>query len=132
MCTNICQLQLSMMTSPVDLNIVTIGNMSIDSKPVETDGKRGRCRGITVDPGAGESVVKPDDWPNVDLKPSKGSVKGQRHVGPGGEKEDNPGESTVKVGSRTTRWRRHLKSSDIPRSQGPQAAACSVRGERQR
>ena len=58
----------------VDLNTVTIGNMSTDSKPVETDGKRGRYREITVDSGAGESVVNPDDWPNVDLKPSKKRV----------------------------------------------------------
>ena len=65
----------------VELNAITIGNMSIDSKPVETDGRRGRNREITVDSGAGESVVNPDDWPNVDLKPSKGSVKGQRYVG---------------------------------------------------
>ena len=62
----------------VDLNAVTIRKMSIDSKPVATDGERGRYREITVDSGAGESVVNPDDWPNVDLKPSKGSVKGQR------------------------------------------------------
>ena len=57
--------------------------MSIDSKPVETDGKRGRYREITVDSGAGESAVSPDYWPNVDLKPSKCSVKGQRYVGLG-------------------------------------------------
>ena len=38
------------------------GNMSIDSKPVETDGKRGRYRQITFDSGAGESVVNPDEW----------------------------------------------------------------------
>ena len=81
----------------VDLNKVTIGNMSIDSKLVETDGKRGRYREITVDSGAGESVVNPDDWPNVDLKPSKGSVKGQRYAGSGGEQIDNLGELTVKV-----------------------------------
>ena len=37
----------------VDLNAVTIGNMSIDSKPVATDGGRGRYPGITVDSGAG-------------------------------------------------------------------------------
>ena len=55
----------------MDLNAVTIGNMSIDSKPVTTDGERGRYREITVDCGAGESVVNPDDWPNIDLKPSK-------------------------------------------------------------
>ena len=81
----------------MDLNAVKIGNMSIDSKPVATDGERGRYREITVDSCAGESVVNPDDWPNIDLKPSKGSVKGQRYVGPGGEKIDNLGELTVKV-----------------------------------
>ena len=75
----------------VDLNAVTIGNVSIDSKPVATDGARGRYRELTVDTGAGEAVVNPDDWPNVDLKPSKSSVKGQRYVGPGGEKIDNFG-----------------------------------------
>ena len=81
----------------VDLNIVTISNMSIDSKPVETDEKRGRYREITVDSGSGESVANPDDWPNVDLKPSKGSVEGQRYVVPRGEKMDNLGELTIKV-----------------------------------
>ena len=55
----------------MDLNTVTINNMFVDSKPVETDGKRTRYREITVDSGAGESVVNPDDWPNVDLKPSR-------------------------------------------------------------
>ena len=81
----------------VDLKAVTIGNMSIDSKHVATECERGRYREITVDSGAGESVVNPDDWPNVDLKPSKGSVSGQRYVGPGGETIDNLGELTVKV-----------------------------------
>ena len=68
---------------------VTIGNMSIDNKLVATDGERGRYRENTVDSGAGESVLNPDDWPNIDLKTSKGSVKGQRYVGLGGEKIDN-------------------------------------------
>ena len=70
----------------VDLNAVTIGNMSIDSKHVATDGERGRHREITADSSARESVVNPDNWPNIGLKPSKGSVKGQRYVTPGGEK----------------------------------------------
>ena len=81
----------------VDLNTVTIDNMTIDSESRGTDEKRGRYREITVDSGAGESVVNPDYWPSVDLKPSKGSVKGQRYVGPGGERIDNLGELTVKV-----------------------------------
>ena len=73
----------------MDLTAVTIGNVSIDSKPVATDGERGWYRDISVDSSAGESVVNPDDWPNIDLKPSKGSVKGQRYVGLGGDKIDN-------------------------------------------
>ena len=81
----------------VDLNAVTIGNMSIDSNLVATDGERGRYREIAVDSIAGESVVNPDDWPNVEIEPSKGPVKGQRYVGAGGEKIDNLGELTVKV-----------------------------------
>ena len=81
----------------VDLNAVTLGNMTIDSTPGESDGKRGRFKEITVDSCAGESVVNPDDWPNVDLQPSKGIMKGQRYVGPGGEKIDNLGELTVRV-----------------------------------
>ena len=79
----------------VDLNAVTIDNMSIDRKRGETDGKRVRYREITVDPGAGESVVNPDDWPNIDLKLSEESVKGQRYVGLGGEKVDNLRELTT-------------------------------------
>ena len=45
----------------VESNTVTVSNMSIDSKLVKTDGKRGRHRKITVDSCAGESVVDPDD-----------------------------------------------------------------------
>ena len=45
----------------------------------------------------GQPAVNPDDWPNIDLKPSNGSVKGQRYVGPEGEKIDNLGDLTVKV-----------------------------------
>ena len=45
----------------VELNTVMISNMFIDRKPVETDGKRGRYREITIDCGAGESVVNPDE-----------------------------------------------------------------------
>ena len=71
----------------VDLNAVTIGNMTIDSKPVATDGERGRYREITVD--SCRRIGCADDWPNVDLKLSMGSVKGQRYVDPGGEKIDN-------------------------------------------
>ena len=66
----------------VELNAVTIGNMSIDCKPVTTDGRRGRYREITVDSGAGESVVNPNDWPYVDLKSSQGSVKRTTIRGP--------------------------------------------------
>ena len=73
----------------VDLNAFTVGNMSIDSKSVATDHERGRYREVTVDSCAGESVVNPDDWPNIDLKPSKGAVERQQYVGSGGEKIDS-------------------------------------------
>ena len=66
----------------MDLNAVTVGNMTIDSKSGETDGKRGRYREITGDSGAGESVGNPDDWPNVDLKPSKRLSERTRIRGP--------------------------------------------------
>ena len=65
--------------------------------------------------------MNPNDWPNVDLKPSKVSVKGQRYVGFGGEKIDNLGELTVRVRTEITRWRRHFKPNDIPR--GPRSAS---------
>ena len=57
--------------------------MSIDSKLVESVSEVDTEKSPFT--RAGESVVNPEEWPNVDLKPSKGSVKGQRHVGPGGE-----------------------------------------------
>ena len=44
----------------VELYAVTISNVSIDSKLVETDGKRGRYREITFDSGEGKSVENPD------------------------------------------------------------------------
>ena len=113
----------------VDLNTVTISNLSIDNKLVQTEGRRGRYREITVDSSAGESVVNPEDWPNVFLKPSKGPVKGQRYVAPEGEKIDNLVELTVKVRTERHGWRRHLKPSDTPRCQGPQTLACSVTGD---
>ena len=89
----------------------------------------GRYREITVDSSAGESVVSPHKRPNADLKPSKGSVKGQRYVGVGGEKFDNLGELTVKF--RTEQ----LGGGDISsrnsgyflRGQGPQTLALRCR-----
>ena len=70
--------------------------------------------------------MNPDGWPNADLKPSLGSLKGQRYVGPGGEKKPNSGELTVKVRTEQHDGRRHLRSGCIPRDQGPQALACGV------
>ena len=70
----------------VELNTVTISNMSSDNKSVETTGMRGRHREIIVDSRDGESVANPSELPNVDLKPSKGSVEGPQHVGFGSER----------------------------------------------
>ena len=83
--------------------------------------KRGRYREITVDPGAGESVVNPDDWPTVDLKPSKGSAKGQRYVGPGGEKKDNLGELSVRVRTERHGWDDSSSRVTYQGGQGPRS-----------
>ena len=98
----------------VELNAVTIGNMSIDSKP---------------DSGTGESVVNPDVWPNVDLKPSKGSRKGQRYVGPGGETMDNLGELTVKVRTEQHGGADISSRVTLQGAQGPESLACGVRSD---
>ena len=55
--------------------------------------KWGRYGTLTVGSGTGESFVNTAEWP----RPSKGSLKEQRHVGPGGEKLDRLGNLTVKV-----------------------------------
>ena len=47
---------------------------------------------ITVDSGAGASVINPRDLPGVPLVPSAGSQRGQRYVGPGGEVIANLGQ----------------------------------------
>ena len=47
---------------------------------------------ITVDSGAGASVINPRDLPGVPLKPSPSSQRGQRYVGPGGEVIANMGQ----------------------------------------
>ena len=47
---------------------------------------------VTVDSGAGASVANPRDLPGVALRPSAGSLRGQRYVGPGGEVIANIGE----------------------------------------
>ena len=60
--------------------------------PVVSEG--GLCE-IMLDSGAGASVINPDDLPGVPVKPSEGSKRGQRYVGPGGEKIANEGELQV-------------------------------------
>ena len=97
----------------VELNTVTISSMSTNSKPVETDGKRGRHREITADSGAAKSIVSPVKWPIVDQKPSMGSVKGQRYVGPGGEKNEKWGEEALTVKVRTKQHSRGDLSSRV-------------------
>ena len=86
----------------VDLNEVTIGNMSIDSKPRVSEVGTEKSQWTPV---LENRFVNPGDWPNINLKPSKGSVKGQRYVGPGGEKVVNLGRIDGKSSHRTTRWR---------------------------
>ena len=75
----------------MELNAVTIGNMSIDSKPVEIDGRRDRYREVTGDSGAGGICNESRRWPNVD------TFKGLSERTTEGEKIDNLGDLTVKV-----------------------------------
>ena len=56
--------------------------------------------------------MNPDEWPHVDLKTSKGSVKGQRYVGLGGENIDNL-EVNADSAYRTTQWERRLKLNEV-------------------
>ena len=51
----------------VDLNAVTIGNMSIDSNLLQQMVSEVDTETSQLDSGAGESVVNPDEWPNVDF-----------------------------------------------------------------
>ena len=62
----------------MDLNVVTIGNMSVDSKLVATDGERGRYREITVDSGTRESVVNPNDWVECRLETDTSALEVKR------------------------------------------------------
>ena len=52
---------------------------------------------ITVDSGAGASVINPKDLPGSKLAPSAGSQCGQQYVGPGGEVIPNLGEVVTHV-----------------------------------
>jgi len=52
---------------------------------------------ITVDSGAGESVINPRDLPDVALEPSAGSRRGQVYLGPGGERIPNLGQLRTNV-----------------------------------
>ena len=47
---------------------------------------------LTVDSGAGDSVIDGDQWPNQPKRESEGSRKGRRYVGPGSEVIPNRGE----------------------------------------
>ena len=73
----------------IDLNVV-----DVSLNQVVPEG--GFCE-ITVDSGAGESVINPDDVPGAILRPSEGSRRGQRYVGAGGERLGNLGELVLSV-----------------------------------
>ena len=86
-------------TDLVPIGAVEVANLVLtDGSPAGSPGsRRGAQHEITVDTGAGESVVNPSEWPGAQVVPSAGSRRGQRYVGPGGEKIENLGELTVKV-----------------------------------
>ena len=75
--------------------------------------------------------MNPDEWPNVDLTPSKSSVKGQRYVGPGGEQIDNLGDFTVKI--RTEQHGGGDISSRVTfqRAKVRKPLLCSIRSDRE-
>ena len=52
---------------------------------------------VTVDSGAGESVANPKSMPQYPMKPSPGSLRGQRYRGPGGEVIPNQGQQKIAV-----------------------------------
>jgi hypothetical protein len=68
-----------------------ISKMEVDSL------SHGDRMDITVDSGAGESVVNPLSLPQYPLKPSAGSIRGQKYRGPGGEVIPNQGEQRIAV-----------------------------------
>ena len=79
----------------MSLGAVSVANIEFEQRQQQQG--RGRCHEITVDTGAGESVVSPEEWPAQQVRPSAGSQRGQCYVGPGGERIANMGETAVKL-----------------------------------
>ena len=62
-----------------ELYAVDVSSMTIGVSDRQDDGdRRGQPFELTVDSGAGESVVDPAHWPNATLAPSEGSKRGQK------------------------------------------------------
>ena len=144
-CTNVCQLKRHSTTSPVNEKTDRATTPMMESggltRWTSTQSQLATCPSTAnlLQQVVSEAGTRNHSWfgcrrigcksrrlAECRFEPSKGSVKGQQYVGAGGEKIDNLEELTVKSSHWTTRWVLHLETSDIPRSQAPQAFACSV------
>ncbi len=68
----------------------------VDLMPFKPETKPMReLREITVDSGAGQSVMNPEDMPGVKVEESEGSRKGLKYKGPGSEVLPNLGQMVV-------------------------------------
>ena len=74
------------------VDLMTVG----DDMEVDAVGD-GEKMDVTVDSGAGESVANPRSMPQYPMKPSPGSLRGQRYRGPGGEVIPNQGQQKIAV-----------------------------------
>ena len=74
------------------VDLMTVG----DAMEVDAVGD-GEKMDVTVDSGAGESVANPRSMPQYPMKPSPGSLRGQRYRGPGGEVIPNQGQQKIAV-----------------------------------
>ena len=78
-------------TVPLEVDLCAVERLEGVARPV---GRR-LPHGITVDSGAGQSVMSPDAVPEYALQPSSGQAKGQQFIGAGGERMPNMGEKRI-------------------------------------
>ena len=75
----------------IELNTIELNDFAANDGDVEMFDE------VTVDSGAGNSVINPKLLPGDKVKPSAGSRRGQHYVGPGGERIPNLGEFQVQL-----------------------------------
>ena len=77
---------------PTELNTV---EEDVELAAAQFNSKGWRRLDLTVDSGAGRSVMNPDDVPEYPLYPSEGSRRGQECLGAGSERMPNLGEKKI-------------------------------------